>query len=1365
MPADQTRHRRLPLAVTVVLCLSWANATAAKAFAQFKSQPSIRQILIQKARLNAAELRTPSAVANAKSQSLLQWRNGDALSGELVDLTLERLKWKSPQFAEPFSLDPSYLKAVRFAAPPSDSKTNESMQFVLRGGDVIFGELAGMSRTHVVIDSRRHGRCQILRSAVRNFESLTLDSGGGVESTSIEGWKTLRDGKQLTDWQTNAQGQLSTAVKGAELLRKAALPELSEIELAFRWQKTPRFVVAFPPSNSTSVESLKLLAEGNSLVLRQRWKREATKIKILSLSKDIHDIHLRLYWNQKTSELSVYSGRGDRLGAIKAGGNRASQQCRLYIYNAGTDLTLLRARVREWDGVEPKADAKGPSRISLTDGSMFYGRIQEFDKSRSEFLVVDQTGGSRRIPLDQITGVHLADMTRRRAKRSLAEIIYADGGHLQGTITGVKDGVIQLTTTFSEQPLATPLDGATELKFNPTENLPLPAGLLEFDNGRLRGQLTSSGSELGWRPAGSDNSSPLPANCRARINRRVNADEQSEKDRQDGGFRDAVYMRSGDVIPCRVESCDAEALHAQTPWSDTVRIERNLVKAIELDSNEPLPLSFGGFGGRWVVSELKKGAVDLSSERAVFRGAATLEHRSILHGDEIQFSLEWNPKIQTTLSVDLFAEAGNRVRQPELAFYFVQNQGIVISQQQGRRARSVQHRFRASRADVKLLLKNEDVDVFVNGARVFTRPLPRSVRLNKAIVLTVARLGNAAVLPNQEKAAADLLTIADFHVGRSQGGVRGLPVADESQELLLTLPRMHKKNPPSHVLVAQNGDLLRGRLVDITAERVLFASRLKEFAFPRDRLAGVVQLDAPDREDSPTAPPLERTTRVVLSTGAKISFVPNSVVEGRLLGSSEVLGECSVPIASIREILMGDRVTADRMPYANWVLRPAREPVFARADGTSDPSAPARFGVDSALVGTQAEDFELDLLDGGRFSLSDHSDKVVILDFWATWCGPCVRAMPGLIKSVEGLPSDEVMLVAVNQEETSKTVSEFLQARGWKLTVALDREGKVGQQFGVDAIPQTVVIGKGGNIELLHIGAHPNAGEELADAVRKILGKPPADPADADAVTRVDGPQNVVEASADEEQLASAKVQLPQHKVEEAAIAAITKLGGWVAKDDEGHVVEVNMVYHNFEDGRREDNDQITDAALDHVGQFPRLELLLLKQSQASDPGLEKVSKVTSLKRIYMWNATDVTDAGIAHLASLQNLEYLHCSESGITDAAFETFVQLPRLAGLSLQNNSFTDKALEHAGEMIQLQQLTMGLGNLQVTDKGVAYLTNLQQLERLGIQHSQITDVGLGYLKVLLKLKTLWISGANVTEAGLLDFRKALPNVNVSP
>ncbi len=145
----------------------------------------------------------------------------------------------------------------------------------------------------------------------------------------------------------------------------------------------------------------------------------------------------------------------------------------------------------------------------------------------------------------------------------------------------------------------------------------------------------------------------------------------------------------------------------------------------------------------------------------------------------------------------------------------------------------------------------------------------------------------------------------------------------------------------------------------------------------------------------------------------------------------------------------------------------------------------------SPLIGKAAPEFELNLLDGGKLSLAKHKGKeVVLLDFWATWCGPCRKSLPILANVTEQFKDKGLVFYALNQRENAEAIKDFLGKQTFKLTVALDAEGKVGEAYGVEGIPQTVLIDKDGTVRAVHIGYDPALRVQLVKQIEDLLAGP-----------------------------------------------------------------------------------------------------------------------------------------------------------------------------------------------------------------------------------------------------------------------------------
>ncbi|MCH7911285.1 MAG: redoxin domain-containing protein [Candidatus Hydrogenedentes bacterium] len=143
------------------------------------------------------------------------------------------------------------------------------------------------------------------------------------------------------------------------------------------------------------------------------------------------------------------------------------------------------------------------------------------------------------------------------------------------------------------------------------------------------------------------------------------------------------------------------------------------------------------------------------------------------------------------------------------------------------------------------------------------------------------------------------------------------------------------------------------------------------------------------------------------------------------------------------------------------------------------------------LLGKPAPPFSLELLDGGTFDLAEaKGNEIVMLDFWATWCGPCRQAMPILEKVSRKFHEQGVRLYAVNLQEDSSDIRQYLKSEKLDLTVLLDKEASVAAQYKAEAIPQTVIIGKDGTVQVVHVGISPDLEAQVtAELSALVMGR------------------------------------------------------------------------------------------------------------------------------------------------------------------------------------------------------------------------------------------------------------------------------------
>ena len=137
-------------------------------------------------------------------------------------------------------------------------------------------------------------------------------------------------------------------------------------------------------------------------------------------------------------------------------------------------------------------------------------------------------------------------------------------------------------------------------------------------------------------------------------------------------------------------------------------------------------------------------------------------------------------------------------------------------------------------------------------------------------------------------------------------------------------------------------------------------------------------------------------------------------------------------------------------------------------------------------VGKQAPDFQLLNLEGRSISLSDFQGKPILLNFWATWCGPCRQEMPLIQAIFEEQSDNSLVILAIDIGETAPAVNNFIQSGNYSFPVLLDTDQDVALEYNIRAIPTTFFIDKDGIIQEIKVGAFSNM-IELKRSLSKII--------------------------------------------------------------------------------------------------------------------------------------------------------------------------------------------------------------------------------------------------------------------------------------
>lgn len=137
--------------------------------------------------------------------------------------------------------------------------------------------------------------------------------------------------------------------------------------------------------------------------------------------------------------------------------------------------------------------------------------------------------------------------------------------------------------------------------------------------------------------------------------------------------------------------------------------------------------------------------------------------------------------------------------------------------------------------------------------------------------------------------------------------------------------------------------------------------------------------------------------------------------------------------------------------------------------------------------GKPLPDFSLLDLKGKKHSLSDYKGKVVLLNFWATWCPPCVKEMPSMQRLQDKYQGKDFEILAVNMGEDSTTIEIFLQKMTVNFPILLDSDGAILKQWKIFAFPTTFLVDKEGNIAYALFGGLEWDSPEAVAVVEELM--------------------------------------------------------------------------------------------------------------------------------------------------------------------------------------------------------------------------------------------------------------------------------------
>jgi len=162
--------------------------------------------------------------------------------------------------------------------------------------------------------------------------------------------------------------------------------------------------------------------------------------------------------------------------------------------------------------------------------------------------------------------------------------------------------------------------------------------------------------------------------------------------------------------------------------------------------------------------------------------------------------------------------------------------------------------------------------------------------------------------------------------------------------------------------------------------------------------------------------------------------------------------------------------------------------LFSITVAESQPYLPQNEIESYTKVGQKMPSFTVNTLEGTKVSTDDLKGKVLLVNFWATWCPPCQFEMPRLEKEVwQKFKSDDFLMVAVAREQTEQEIGAFRKARGYSFPMAADVNREVYKLFGNGGIPRSYVVNEDGKILFQSVGYTPAEFDQMTKVLEKEL--------------------------------------------------------------------------------------------------------------------------------------------------------------------------------------------------------------------------------------------------------------------------------------
>ena len=684
---------------------------------------------------------------------------------------------------------------------------------------------------------------------------------------------------------------------------------------------------------------------------------------------------------------------------------------------------------------------------------------------------------------------------------------FEDGEKVVGELIAVSVDSVAVKTQASPQPIVFKTDRLRQIQFDrrrKTKNPEKFNHVLVSDVGKLRGRLeggsATSDNVLFWRVQGASEAVPFASSAlgKERVSARVILERDKEAGQIDNEWPDTLFLNNRDLLPVKFRSANETEIVVDSFFENRV-LPGTEIRAVEFGAGG-LTEKIDFTDSEWI----KSSKVKLSKGKFKLKKTGTVGHADLMGRGGFEFELDWSNQQYGILNVDFGSSLNDKgkIKEPSAVSFAIMLYAQQCYVTAGNNTQNVGNNPISKGAKpikFRVAVEKDKLVVYAKNKKRYTKKLVEGFGRSVGFRL------------NDQWGQNISCTLSDLEL--ADGVLSGEYIDVKRKEMVLTIPRLKARNPPAQILCATNFDLARGNLVSMDDENVMFRSGGSVNRYSRDILGSIVWIDTESliaslaedelgeaaendvkekqKEDpeepkaNPGADENHQVVQVLMRGGRRVTLALQRWADDKIIGHSALLGVCEIPFKQIYEIRMGKYANeATDVPWSDWVAKLAPKPKLDGNNGAGREDS-AIFGSDSLLIG-QTPKLNLKMLDGKKVSLKSLKGQIVVLDFWATWCGPCVKSLPNVKKVIDGYPESKVTLIAINQNESKAKIKSFLKSRKFDFKVAMD-DGEISDEFNVKAIPQTVIIDADGKIQFVKVGVSNGMEKKLRNAIDSLL--------------------------------------------------------------------------------------------------------------------------------------------------------------------------------------------------------------------------------------------------------------------------------------